>query len=101
SEDQDALRKAGEDVMAEVVDNRKTVAAAACKTLKEGGGTATVWSEREQNRWKEAIGDRIKNEWMTSAGSEAEAFFDEYLSVLRSQEEKSSGPLSELALCAE
>lgn len=58
----------------------------ACDTILSSGTTFTVWSEDEQQRWEDAIGDTIVESWIAESerlgAPDPAGFLEEYQSLL-------------------
>lgn len=57
----------------------------ACDVLLEVGGSATVWSDAEQQRWIDALGDSVIDDWRDSVnagGHDGDAFWEAFQEAL-------------------
>lgn len=56
-----------------------------CDTILAAGVTVERWSDATAREWTELLGDSIEQQWksgIASSGVDADAFFDEYISLI-------------------
>ena len=73
----------------------------ACSTILDEGGQVTVWPEDEQQRWQDAVGDSILDEWkaqVEAQGVDADAFYDSYMDSL---DENATDYVDGVVICAQ
>lgn len=73
----------------------------ACSTILDEGGQVTVWPEDEQQRWQDAVGDSILDEWkaqVEAQGVDADAFYDSYMHSL---DENATDYVDGVVICAQ
>lgn len=89
-----AIEKVSETYLEEYLDILAEVEDAACDELLKAGGDVTLLPESETRAWAEEVGPKIRQEWADKAakaagGADPNAFYDEYIRVLREYEAKS------------
>jgi TRAP-type transport system periplasmic protein len=56
-----------------------------CEALIEAGGGVNIWDESETQRWEDAVGDSVLNDWrdtVSGAGLDADAFWSDFQAAL-------------------
>jgi TRAP-type C4-dicarboxylate transport system substrate-binding protein len=94
SDIQAAITKVSEDYLDDYLARLGDLEVAACDELLEAGGDVTLLPESETQDWAEKAGPQIRNKWAkavesSAGGADADAFFEEYTSMLESYEAES------------
>lgn len=89
ADDQALLTEAFRQMHAKTADVTESIEEETCTVILNGGGSVRVWSERERESWRAAVGDSILDEWkdaVDGSGGDAEAFYAAFLEALDSVE---------------
>lgn len=69
-----------------------------CDAILDAGGSVNVWGEAEQEAFRTVIGDTLIEQWKSTAGPEADAFYTAFVEL--SEAEQDSSP-SGMQRCAD
>jgi TRAP-type C4-dicarboxylate transport system substrate-binding protein len=78
----DVVRQAGSEALQAYSDFEETSFAEACSTIRDEGGSVTVWSGPEQQRWQETAGAAALEGWRDRVGEAAADFERAYVRAL-------------------
>ncbi|WP_017615654.1 TRAP transporter substrate-binding protein DctP [Nocardiopsis salina] len=100
--DQEALGAAGRDLGDNYLETVERVEDEACSTIREAGGSVTVWDGPEVDAWRDLVGDELMNDWEsdvaeTGAGTEGEEFAAAYARAIEANPTDGEGALDRCA----
>lgn len=99
---QQIMQRASEDVFDRLLGEYRTqIDEIACGIAVEQDVTLTIWSDAEKQKWRDAVGDSLKDSWVNDArnsGVDLDLFFADWEQRLAAAEQI-SGYVSPISLC--